>query len=165
MEKTEKSKTAKKFEQLTGSHKLLLNQIELLFGKKFILGNEIINLIYEYCEIIGGSINLRIENTKLNTYATQGNIEQCEKLLKVGYYIDQWANMDKETPLLNAIYSNNVEIVEFFLLNGARRRIKRYHTLLHTVHMEKINALDTDVKKEMIKLLKPLLDQDPVIKK
>ena len=77
--------------------------------------------LYDYAECIGGDRNF--EN-KWNELHQSNDIKTTERLLRDGYYIDQWTDTGFQTPLWKAVHANNVEMVGFLVLNGSRRRIR-----------------------------------------
>ena len=141
---------------------LISNSIQSTYSIE--LSINIIDVIYEYANVIGSSRNVKEQWNDLHKYAKQGNIVKCEELLKNGYYIDQWTSVSSNTPLIWAIYSNSIDIVEFFIINGARRNIKRcYKELNSDLCVKQIHDLDANVKNEIIQMLEPILDQDPCV--
>lgn len=121
--------------------------------------NSICGVLFEYTECISGDKNFDNKWTKLHQ-VKKNDIETAEKLLKQEkYYIDQWNDSGFKTPLYLAVQWNLVEMVEFLVLNGARRRIRSM------VKELKDNTNNNDKQKqEILQLLVPYIDQDPVIR-
>ena len=133
--------------------------VDLLLSSLNTLNKSICDILYDYSECISGDKNFDNKWTKLHQ-VKKNDIQTAEKLLKQeGYYIDQWSDIGFKTPLYLAVEWNLVEMVEFFLLNGARRRIRSM------VKDLKENSNENDKQKqEILQLLLPYIDQDPLIR-
>ena len=118
--------------------------------------------IYEFSRCIGGDRNFKFHWDELHKHAT--DIDKAEELLKAGYYIDQWATTDYQTPLDLAVHAHNVEMVEFYVLNGARRGIRGFIKELsgHPIYKSMIN-MDEEVRRQLLDIFSPYKDEDPLI--
>ena len=87
-------------------------------------------IIYEYSYCIGYfKKNYKCQWNELHECARVNNglngIKKAEHLLKNNdYYIDQWSDNGFQTALYWAVMCHYIEMIEFLLINGARRKIK-----------------------------------------
>ena len=104
------------------------------------LPKEILMEIYAFSRTFGGNRNFHYfgrmpqhdaATNALHDAATENDVRKVDELLKSGYFVDQWS-VAFHTPLVEAVRALNVEMVEFLLLNGARRRIRSLVSSLKT---------------------------------
>lgn len=123
--------------------------------KSYKFPKEVLTAICNYAQTAGGKRNFNsgeYNNMKIHTAVDANDINEVDMLLKEGLYVDQWYEF--KTPLFRAVYTHrNIEMAEFLIINGARRRIKS-----PVYELEKRDDSD-----EFLNLLRPFVDEDPLL--
>ena len=81
-----------------------------------VIDENICNILFDYSECIGGKKNYKSFWDNLHVAVTENNIEKAEKLLKNGYYVDQWSHTGFQNPLFWSVQDELIEMT-------ARRRL------------------------------------------
>ena len=123
---------------------------------------EILSIIYSFARVVGGKKpKIKDEIKKWNDVhaaAYQGDINKCDELLQNGYYIDQWTDTKYGTPataLTISVLRGYVDLTEFLLINGARRRIRFLMEELEKQTSECSQYLGNEKRLIMLELLRP----------
>ena len=119
------------------------------------LPKPIVDMIFLYTRTIGGQRNVNLSNSFLYIAAKKGDLDKCVALLaEKNLYIDEWtlvySRKTTQTPLIHAIYSGNIILVETLLLNGARRKIKQYFKQLIIIVIMRLKIWMKILKKKLL---------------
>eukprot|EP01084_Bolivina_argentea_P031353 58029_1 len=147
-----------------------------------IIQENIIRILHSYCVCLSGKRTFDRNWNALHSlcYDYPNDIRRVEKLLmEQDLYIDAYPHSGYDTPLRLAINRANVketlkkrvnkknakgvvELVEFLLSNGARRMIRQtVVNLKRTINDQLYSDMDEMVRKELIDILEPHVDEDP----
>ena len=127
------------------------------------VSKSVLMVIFEYARCIGGERNFKSFWDELHSAAGRGDIEAADRLLKEGYYVDQWSHSGQQSPMYwAAVGKPDVKMVEFLLINGARRRIRDIISELKGGLNYTVNQLDESARNELINLLSPFIKEDPM---
>eukprot|EP01084_Bolivina_argentea_P080858 146425_1 len=146
------------------------------------------SLCYNYQNDIEMVVNLlrehNIDNNNDDEKEDEKDIHDDDELIKENLYIDAWPHSGYDTPLKMAIQRANpkelpqdeekralneinaigaIELVEFLLLHGARRRIGLILTNLERTGNDDHTYpfMDDEIRDKLIDILKPYEEEDP----
>ena len=126
----------------------------------------ILRVICDYAMTFGAKRNFIEKRTPFHEAVDRGNIDKADELLKTGmYFVDQYGSTSKfywaQTPLFRAVFKHwNVGMVEFLILNGARRGIRDMISKLENCSTSGKGGFNEEHRKNLLAILCPHNDED-----
>ena len=131
------------------------------------VAKSILGIICEYAALMNNDTKVTYDYrfTALHNAAGTGDMQTVEDCLKRGEFVDQYCNVHSLTPLVWAVWNGHSDMVQFLVINGARRHVRALVKILKgqtkCMYYDVMHMKD-NAKGDMLNVLLPCFAQDPL---